>query len=219
MAGVSRETDVPDPDLVAFWFGEASPLVATYVDLLTGEGVRRGILGPREAARVWHRHILNCVVVHPLIDEGASVGDLGSGAGLPGVVLALARPDLAVSLIEPLLRRSSFLRETVEILAVPNMHVVRARAEELVGKVGFDVVTARAVAPIDRLARWALPLCRPGGELLAIKGSGVHNELTAAAPILARLGAGPITVESCGVGVVDPATVVARIQSSGSPMH
>ncbi len=198
------------------WFGSAGCLVDRYVDLLISDGVRRGLIGPREASRVWTRHILNCAVIHPLVKPGATVGDVGSGAGLPGVVLALARPDLTVTLIEPLLRRITFLEEAVDILGVPNIRVVRSRAEDLRGVAAFDVVTARAVAPLDRLARWTLPLCAPGGEVLAVKGSHVDAELTAAKPVLARLGAGRVRVEHCGVGVVDPATTVLRIQSSGS---
>jgi 16S rRNA (guanine527-N7)-methyltransferase len=215
---VSRETDVPDADTVSDWFGPRSSLVHTYAELLTGEGVRRGLLGPREAGRLWRRHILNCAVVHPLIAGGACVGDLGSGAGLPGVVLALARPDLQVTLIEPLLRRCRFLQEVVEALGAlgaANLRVVRSRAEDLPRSAQFDVVTARAVAPLDRLAGWALPLCRPGGELLALKGSAVGAELHAAERTLARLRAGRVVVETCGQGVVDPLTTVVRIQSSG----
>jgi 16S rRNA (guanine527-N7)-methyltransferase len=218
VADVSRETGRPDDATVKRWFGAASSRIDQFADVLAGEGVQRGLLGPREAPRLWSRHLLNCVVVHPLIPTGTTVGDLGSGAGLPGVVLALARPDLTVTLIEPLLRRSVFLAEVVEALDAPNLQVVRARAEDLAGTRTFDVVTARAVAPLDRLAGWALPLCRRGGELMAWKGSGAQDELTAARKTLERLRAGSARIETCGLGVVDPPTTVVRIQSSGPPV-
>jgi 16S rRNA (guanine527-N7)-methyltransferase len=211
---VSRET-TPPADVLDTWFGSAASGAGAFADLLTGEGVRRGLLGPREAGRVWSRHLLNCVVVHPLIGDGATVADVGSGAGLPGVVLALARPDLHVTLVEPLLRRVTFLREVAETLRLPNLDVRRARAEELAGRCQFDVVTARAVAPLDRLVGWLLPLCRPGGEVLALKGSNVADEIASARPALSRLHAGRVEVHACGLGVVDPETTVVRIQSNG----
>jgi 16S rRNA (guanine527-N7)-methyltransferase len=210
---VSRETERPDADVIADWFGVGTAQIQRYAQLLATEGVRRGLIGPRELPRLWTRHILNCVVVHGLIAQGGSVADLGSGAGLPGVVLAVARPDLSVTLIEPLLRRTRFLEEVTADLELPNLRVVRARAEELRGRVAFDVVVARAVAPLDRLAGWGLPLCRPGGELLAIKGSSASAELEQAAAMLARLRAGRASIETCGAGVVEPATTVVRILS------
>jgi 16S rRNA (guanine527-N7)-methyltransferase len=213
---VSRETEPIADAVVAEWFGAAAPLAIRYVDMLTTDGVRRGLLGPREVPRIWSRHVLNCVVIHPLLAPGTTVGDIGSGAGLPGIVLAIARPDLAVTLIEPLLRRSSFLERATAALELPNVTVVRARAEDLAGTARYDYVVARAVAPLDRLARWALPLCTAGGEVVAIKGNSARDELSSAGAILARLHAGPVTIEACGVGVVEPATTVVRIQS-GAP--
>jgi 16S rRNA (guanine527-N7)-methyltransferase len=210
---VSRETERPDDDVIADWFGAGTVRIQRYARFLATEGVRRGLIGPREVPRLWTRHVLNCVVVHPLIAAGSSVADLGSGAGLPGVVLAVARPDLSVTLIEPLLRRTRFLEEVTADLELSNLTVVRGRAEELGGRVAFDVVVARAVAPLDRLARWALPLCRPGGELLAIKGGSAAVELEQAAAVLTRLHAGRVTIEACGVGVVEPSTTVVRILS------
>jgi 16S rRNA (guanine527-N7)-methyltransferase len=210
---VSRETESALAAVVAQWFGPAGPVAYRYADLLATEGVRRGLIGPREVPRMWSRHILNCVVVHPLIAHASVVGDLGSGAGLPGIVLALARPDLRVTLIEPLLRRTRFLDDSVSALGLPNVNVVRSRAEDLADRATFDVVVARAVAPLERLAGWALPLCRPGGEVLALKGASARDEVARARPALTRLGAGDATIESCGVGVVEPATTVVRIQS------
>jgi 16S rRNA (guanine527-N7)-methyltransferase len=203
--------------VVADWFGAAAPLAYRYAELLSTEGVRRGLIGPREVPRIWTRHLLNCVVVHPLLAHGSTVADLGSGAGLPGIALALARPDLQVTLIEPLLRRTRFLDDTVGRLGLSNLGVVRSRAEDLVARAAFDVVVARAVAPLDRLVGWALPLCRPGGQLLALKGGTAREELAAAQPVLTRLRAAEATIERCGVGVVEPATTVIRIQSHEPP--
>lgn len=212
---VSRETERPDEQLIADCFGAGTAQIQRYAQLLATEGVGRGLIGPRELPRLWTRHIMNCVVVHGLLEQGCSVADLGSGAGLPGIVLAVARPDLSVTLIEPLLRRTRFLEEVTADLELSNLTVVRARAEELPGRVAFDVVVARAVAPLDRLAGWGLPLCRPGGELLAIKGSSASDELEQSGAVLARLRAGQASIETCGVGVVEPATTVVRILSQG----
>jgi 16S rRNA (guanine527-N7)-methyltransferase len=169
-------------------FGSAWPQLQRYASMLADEAVVRGLIGPREVPRLWERHLLNCAQIAPAFTRGSRVCDLGSGSGLPGVVLALARPDLDVVLLEPLLRRTRFLDEVVTELDLARVQVVRGRAEEHAGA-GFDAVTARAVAPLDRLARWALPLCRPGGMLLAMKGTSAAAELEAAAPVLAKAGA------------------------------
>ncbi len=181
--------------------------------MLTFLGVERGLLGPREAPRIWQRHILNCAVVAPAFGAGATVCDLGSGAGLPGVVLALARPDLRVMLLEPLLRRATFLQDVVDALELPQVTVLRARAEDVVGAVRVPVVTARAVAPLERLAGWALPLLVAGGELVAFKGDRAVAEVAASRPALQRLGARAIRVELFGAGVVEPPTRVVRLES------
>src|SRR5687768_5835947 len=168
---VSRETPSAPPVARRVFRSERLPLAQRYADLLATDGVVRGLIGPREAPRLWERHLLNCAVLEELIPEGASVCDIGSGAGLPGLVLAIARPDLRITLVEPLLRRTRFLDEAVEELGLQGqVEVVRGRAEELAGTRTFDVVTARAVAPLERLARWCLPLVGPGGELVAIEG-------------------------------------------------
>lgn len=159
-----------------------------YAELLAGTGVTHGLLGPREPARLWDRHLLNCLAAADLVPDGADVLDLGSGAGLPGLVWAIARPSLRVELVEPLLRRSEWLESAVAELGLDHVTVTRARAEELRGSRAVDVVTARAVAPLDRLAGWALPLLAPGGVLLALKGDSAPQELADAAPTLARLG-------------------------------
>jgi 16S rRNA (guanine527-N7)-methyltransferase len=170
-------------------------------------------MGPREAPRVWQRHILNCAVISPAFAASQTVCDLGSGAGLPGIVLAVARPDLHLTLLEPLLRRATFLDEVVSSLALDNVVVRRGRAEELTRTDVFDVVTARAVAPLEKLARWALPLLGAGGELIAIKGRAATDEIAAARLGLAALGAGRVQVETYGRGIVDPETTVVRIES------
>jgi 16S rRNA (guanine527-N7)-methyltransferase len=172
-------------------FGAALPLARRYADLLAGPGVERGLLGPREVPRLWERHLVNCagladiaeaVIAAAPVPVRPVVVDLGSGAGLPGVVLALLRPRWEVVLLEPLLRRSTFLTEVVEALELTSASVVRARAEDYARTVGpaADLVVARAVAPLDRLVRWALPLTRGGGSLLALKGATAAEELQVA---------------------------------------
>jgi 16S rRNA (guanine527-N7)-methyltransferase len=192
-------------------FGDRAGTALAYDELLRTEGVTRGLVGPREAARMWDRHVVNCAVVADACPSDASVVDVGSGAGLPGLVLALARPDLSVVLLEPLLRRTTFLSEVVERLAIPNVTVQRARAEEVAGQLSADVVTARAVAPLTRLVGWCLPLVRTGGRLLAIKGDRAHVELTEVADGLAALGATAWSVTEHGRGVTDPPVRVVRI--------
>lgn len=192
--------------------GDRLDLMVAYAGLLATTAIEWGLLGPREVPRLWERHLLNCAVVAELLPEGSVVDDLGSGAGLPGLVLAIQRPDLRVTLIEPLLRRATFLSETVTALGLPNVQVQRARAEELRTRRGtVDVVTARAVAALGRLAGWGLPLLRPGGALLALKGSSAAVEVAEQRDEVERYGASAIEVLSLGVGVVDPPTTVVRV--------
>lgn len=179
--------------------------IQTYVNFLSTVGVERGLIGPREVPRLWDRHILNSAAVLPRIPEGSTVADVGTGAGLPGLVWAIARPDLSVTLIEPLLRRTVFLDEMCEELGLDNVRVVRARAEEVHEE--FDVVTARAVAGLEKLGRWCMPLVRPGGVLLALKGRTAQQEVDAAARTLNKLGATTIVVTTYGDLEV-PTTVV-----------
>lgn len=167
-------------------FRDALATATAYADLLATDGIVRGLIGPREVPRLWDRHLLNCAVVTDAVPQGATVADIGSGAGLPGVVMALRRSDLRLTLIEPLLRRTTFLEEAVDALGLTNVEVVRGRAEEWHGKASFDVVTSRAVAPLDRLARWSLPLVRSGGSFLAMKGSSAEAEVAAATKVLNR---------------------------------
>lgn len=148
---------------------------ARYAEILQGVGVERGLIGPREGERIWERHIYNSLPVATLIPPGATVIDIGSGAGLPGVVLALARPDISILLLEPLERRATFLLEVIDELGLTNTRVARGKAADFQGK--FDVVTARAVAPMDRLLAWSWHLLSPGGRILAMKGERASEEL------------------------------------------
>ena len=185
-----------------------------YADFLVGPGIERGLLGPREADKVWDRHIINCAVVAEpdleVICTGARIADIGSGAGLPGLVWALARPDVSLVLIESLLRRVTFLTECIAALELTDrVQVVRARAEEAAMSPGsFDVVTARAVAPLGNVARWAAPLLLPDGTLVAIKGESAQEEVTRDRQILKELGLTEPVVTQMGQGVVDPPTTV-----------
>ncbi len=195
------------------------PLAQAYVELLATVGVERGLIGPREAPRLWDRHVLNCLALSSGVPQGASVADLGSGAGLPGLVLAIGRPDLDITLVEPLLRRATFLAEAVEALGLSGVAVVRSRAEELGGRRQFDVVTARALAPLDRLLGWAMPLVAPHGVLLAMKGSSAAAEVVAAAPVLAGLRcATPEIVELTGPDNSSTATVVRVAHADPAPL-
>jgi len=194
---VSRETPFA-PEVARRVFSDALPLAVAYADLLATDGIVRGLIGPREVPRLWDRHLLNCAVVTDAVAEGSSVADIGSGAGLPGLVMAIRRPDLQITLIEPLLRRTTFLEEVVGALALKNVRVRRGRAEELHGVARFDVVTSRAVAPMDRLARWSLPLVRSGGSFLAMKGSSAEAELATAGKVLSREGGRLVGVRELG---------------------
>jgi 16S rRNA (guanine527-N7)-methyltransferase len=178
----------------AVMFGTALPQAEQYAALLTGIGAERGIVGPAEAARVWDRHVLNCGVIARLIPATCSLVDLGSGAGLPGVVLAMLRPEARVTLLEPMARRVGFLQECVTALGLANVEVVRGRAEEFAGKLAADIVTSRAVAPLEKLAGLSVGLARSGGRVLAMKGSSAAAELARARPVLARLGIGDARV-------------------------
>jgi 16S rRNA (guanine527-N7)-methyltransferase len=191
-------------------YHDAAEGLRAYAALLAGDGVVRGLLGPRETARLWSRHVANCAVLEELIPEGSSVADVGSGAGLPGLPLALVRPDVHVVLVEPLLRRATFLSEAVEALGLTDrVEVLRGRGEEV--SLSVDVVTARAVAPLDRLAGWTLPLAKVGGILLALKGEGAAEEVVASQQALEKVGGGNAEVLTCGAGVVDPPTTVVRV--------
>ena len=215
MSDVSRETAAADalgrpPSGVRALAGPQESLLLRYAQRLAGDGLVRGLIGPREVPRLWTRHILNCLVVAPLIPPAARVADVGAGAGLPGLVLAIARPDLRIVLIEPLLRRTTFLSDVVAELGLSNTAVHRGRVENFTGE-PVDVVTARAVAPLDRLVTWCLPLVRPGGELLALKGSTALAEVADAQALLRSSGASSWSVEQVGADYVDPPTTLIRV--------
>ena len=188
--------------------GEISPRVAAalpdlerYAGWLAGPAIDRGLLGPGEADRIWTRHLINCAVLEPLLPESGTMCDLGSGAGLPGVVLAIARRELSVVLLEPLLRRATFLQQVVDDLQLSNVTVVRDRAEDYAtANPSHDVVVARAVAPMPRLLGWALPLVAPGGVVLALKGDKAAHDLAAAADLLNREGVVDQEVLTLGQG-------------------
>lgn len=182
-----------DPRVVGV-LGEAHPAMVRYAALLADAGVVRGLIGPREVPRLWERHLLNSAVVAAHLPASGTVVDVGSGAGLPGVVLAAMRPDLEVVLLEPMERRVAWLREVIEYLGLRNARVLRGRAEDVAGELAVEAVTARAVAPMDRLAGWTMPLLGVGGVLLAMKGSRATEELEAAAPVLAAWGGGTAEV-------------------------
>jgi 16S rRNA (guanine527-N7)-methyltransferase len=197
------------PGAAAGVFGSALPAATAYAGILATRGVARGLLGPREVPRLWDRHLLNCAVVAELVAERrGTLLDLGSGAGLPGLVLAMVLPDTAVTLLEPMERRCRFLTECVTELELANVTVLRGRAEDVTLRT--DVVTARAVAPLPRLAELAVGVVRPGGMVLAIKGRTAADELKAAGPVLRRMGIRGAQVVRAGHGKVVPATTVVR---------
>jgi 16S rRNA (guanine527-N7)-methyltransferase len=187
------------------------PLAVRYADLLATEGVLRGLIGPREAPRLWERHLLNSAVLAEAIPESASVCDIGTGAGLPGLVVAIARPDVRITLVEPLLRRTTFLEEVIEDLGLDHVSVVRGRADDLHGQATFDVVTSRAVAPLERLLGWSMPLVAPEGALVAMKGRSAHEEIESAQSFLTTWRCGEPEVLELGDGVVSPPTTVVRV--------
>ncbi len=213
----SASTDVDG--IAARLFGDRLPLAHRYAEHLVTSGVERGLIGPREAPRVWDRHVLNCAVVAELMPTDARVVDVGSGAGLPGIPLSLARRDLAIVLVEPLARRVEWLDEVVADLGI-DVRVDRGRAEETAVRrrwEGADVVTARAVAPLARLAGWALPLLRTGGQLLAMKGASAPDEIARDAAAVRKLGGGTPRIERCGEGdTLATVVVVERVRSTGS---
>jgi 16S rRNA (guanine527-N7)-methyltransferase len=211
------EVSVP-PRAADILFGSGLAGARRYAEILAGAGVERGLIGPREADRLWDRHLLNSAAVAELLPHNVQVADIGSGAGLPGIPLALARPDLRVTLVEPLQRRSDFLREVIEELGI-EVTVVRGRAEERAVReeVGeMDAVVSRAVAALDKVAKWSMPLLRPGGEMLAMKGERAEGEAHAHRRVLASLGAIDVKVMKCCADVLDPpATVVVARRSGG----
>lgn len=196
-------------------FSDRLELAERFVAMLAEQGPERGLIGPREVDRLWERHLLNCALMVDAIEaaapEAATLADVGSGAGLPGVVIAIARPDIEVTLIETMQRRTTWLEEVDAELGL-GLEVVRARAEELHGKRDFDVVTARAVAALDKLARWTLPLVAQDGHLLAMKGSSAEDEVEKAQKVLTKLGGVEPTVSRYGADEVEVPTTVVQVR-------
>ncbi len=212
----------PPPPAAAALFGDGLDRARRYAQILAGAGVERGLIGPREADRLWDRHILNSAALGELLEPGDQIADIGSGAGLPGIPLALARPDLRVTLIEPLLRRSDFLREVIADLDV-DVTVVRGRAEEqsVRQRVGeMDAVVCRAVASLDKLTKWSMPLLRTGGRMLAIKGERAADEVDDHRRVMESLGAMDARLVACGADFLNPpATVVVAWRGEPQPVH
>jgi len=211
------ETVPPAPEVARAVFGEALPQAERYVARLASEGVTRGLIGPREVSRLWVRHVLNSAAVAEAVPDGARVVDVGSGAGLPGIPLGLARPDLTLSLVEPMARRVEFLEEAVAELGAPWL-VVRGRAEDrsVAAAVGHvDVVTARAVAALPRLVAWCRGLLRPGAQLVALVGARAVAELPALVPELEAAGMREIHPRAVGAALGEAATTVVVMTRAG----
>jgi 16S rRNA (guanine527-N7)-methyltransferase len=197
------------PESAASVFGPALDRAVIFAEMLATRGVEQGLIGPHEVPRLWDRHLLNCAVVAELIDErSCTLVDIGSGAGLPGIVLAMVRPDVSITLLEPMERRCRFLSDCIAELGLTNASVLRGRAEDTVLRA--DIATARALAPLDRLAELAIGLVRPRGMVLAIKGRTAADELKKARPVLRRIGSRSAEVVYAGHGKVIPATTVVR---------
>lgn len=191
------------PSGAAAVFGERLPIASAFVAILADTGVSHGLIGPREVPRLWDRHVLNCAVIEDAFPSGAMVIDVGSGAGLPGLALAITRSDLDVHLVEPMLRRTKWLSETVAALHLDNVTVHRGRAEEFAGVLSAPWVTARAVARLDKLARWCVPLLGDEGTLVAMKGRTAAAELAQDRPALTTLGLLDATVTEHGGAVLE----------------
>lgn len=196
---------------------EASVVFGPHIDrarrfalALGRHGEERGLIGPLEPPRLWSRHILNSAVAAPLFGPGGRVGDIGSGAGLPGLVLAIARPDVEWILIEPMERRIAWLQEQVDALELENVEVLRARGEEWKRGPVLDAVTARAVSALKTLIPLTAPLLRPGGELILLKGANAANEIDAAEKVIRRQKLADVRVEVVGEGIIAEPTRVIR---------
>lgn len=208
---------VPEPPAEAVEvFGERLPVARRYAELLAGPGVERGLIGPREVERLWDRHLLNSAAIAELLEPAEKIADIGSGAGLPGIPVAIARPDLSVTLVEPLLRRSDFLGEVIEELDLDGVMVLRGRAEERAVRDAVeerDAVVSRAVASLDKISRWSFPLLRSGGRMLAMKGERAQVEVDEHRAAMIGLGAKEVRVVRCGVNyLAPPATVVLALR-------
>ena len=197
-------------------FGERLHLARRYVAHLATSGLERGLIGPREVPRLWSRHVLNCAVIESEFPRGAALADVGSGAGLPGLCLAIARPDLELTLIEPLERRVVWLEEVIADLGLTNVSVVRGRAEQVVGTVDVEFVTARAVSALSTLIPMTLPLLGGSGTLVAIKGRSAAEEVEKASKAIRKFKGHSAEVHTVGDGLLEEPTTVVRIDVGGS---
>jgi 16S rRNA (guanine527-N7)-methyltransferase len=219
MFHVKHDGSAGVPVSAASVFGDRIDLAERYAEMLTTEGVERGLIGPRETERIWDRHVLNCAAVGEMIAVGTRVADIGSGAGLPGIPLAIARPDLDITLIEPMLRRTSFLEDVIARLALESVTVLRHRAEERVvlEQPAFDFATSRAVASLDKLTRWTMPLLKPCGTMVALKGDRAEAEVEEHGKLMTSLGVAEVKVMRCGVEYLDPPATVVVAHKSAEP--
>ena len=209
IAGMSDGETLGASNAARAYLGDAYDGVAHYAELLRDQGELRGLIGPREVPRIWERHILNSAAVVPYLPGTGSVADIGSGAGLPGVVVAAMRPELEVILVEPMERRTTWLAEVVAELGLTNVQVKRGRAEEYHGAFEVDAVTSRAVAALSKLVRMSMPLVRVGGEMVILKGRNVAQEIEPARKVLRKYAAGdPEILEGTTVEGVEPTTIV-----------
>jgi len=212
VADVSRETSgvESEPAEAAALFGARIDLARRFTADLAAEGEERGLIGPLELPRLWNRHILNSAIAAPLFAPGSRVGDIGSGAGLPGLVLAIARPDVRWVLIEPMERRVAWLTEQVQSLGLDNVEIVRARGEDWDEGATLDAVTARAVSAFRTLIPLTAPLVRDGGELVLLKGANAENEIGAAEKQIRKFRLSHVRVETVGMGTIAEPTRVIR---------
>ncbi|WP_251152954.1 16S rRNA (guanine(527)-N(7))-methyltransferase RsmG [Cellulosimicrobium sp. Marseille-Q4280] len=202
---------------LAAYFGDAYPQVATYARRLEDEGELRGLIGPREVPRIWDRHILNSAAVVPFLPESGLIADIGSGAGLPGIVVAALRPEASVYLVEPMERRCAWLTEIADDLGLANIEVKRGRAEEFHGAFECDAVTSRAVASLDKLVRMSMPLVRPGGEMIVLKGRNVAQEVDPARKAIRKFkGSDPEIFDAPTIPGVESTTVVRIVRQTGT---
>lgn len=197
-----------EPGVATDLFGDRIDVAREFTTALAREGEERGLIGPLELPRLWSRHILNSVIAAPLF--GGSVADIGSGAGLPGIVLAIARPDVHWTLVEPMERRVNWLTEQVNALELTNVEILRARAEDVQRPAAFDMVTARAVSALRTLLPLTAPLVRDGGELTLFKGMNAANEIDAAQKQIKKYRLSDVRVEVLGEGVLPEITRVVR---------
>jgi 16S rRNA (guanine527-N7)-methyltransferase len=210
-----RSTAPAPPDAAFALFGPVTETAVRFTSLLATDGVERGLIGPREVPRLWERHLLNCGVLAELVPSDAEVVDIGSGAGLPGLVIAMLRPRVRMILLEPMLRRTTFLGECITELGLGNVTVCRGRAEDMTGVIRADMAISRAVAPLGRLAELSAGVLRPGGMILALKGDQAQTELDQAGTILRHLRVRSAEVLRVGHGIVEPPATVVRILAAG----